>query len=384
MLQAPTQKIRAFTLVELMIAMVLGLLVLAAVIQLFLGSKTTYMTNEALARVQENGRFAVELIKPELRSASVRGMCAGRASVTNHLNNDCTDAAVETLFDTSHSIVGWEYDGTGRGASFSIPTDLAPGGIAASSWTSVASDGTTMGLPAALVGRVVPGTDVLTLRNLNRLDLDITGVRNDNQLEIGGGSDTIPPKSIVMVTNCQSGADLFQQSKRQNDVASPTKPTMSCTENSPGNEPPGQSEWGTQHDDTSSVYTISMVAYYIGWNDARGEPGLYRADLSQAWDTDDIVYEELVEGVESMQLTFWGTDSGQTATAPYTADEVEDWSLIVGVTMGLLVRSPENADNQAVSQQFPLAYMNATAPEDRRLRHAFSSTIAVRNQQIIL
>lgn len=372
-----------FSLVELMIALVLGLLVLGAVIQLFIGSRVTYTTNEAMARVQENGRFALELLKPDTRSVSTRGMCAGRATVTSHLNDDC-DEAVTTLFDTSHAIVGWEYDGTGRGEEFDIPTDLDPSDVPVGNWQSVSSSGSTLDLPSALQGRVVPGTDVLVTRNLNRLDIEITGEQNSARLDVVSGSEEIPPRSIVMISNCASGSDLFQQSNSQSGNGTPHKPVMSCTENAPGNQPPGQSSWGTEHDGSSSVYTISTVAYYIGFNADRGEPGLYRANLSQAYDDDDIEHEELVEGVESLQLVYWATDSGQTATAPYVANDVDDWSLIVSVTASILVRSPENGDVDPVSQQFSLSYSRAISPEDRRLRHPFSSTIAVRNQQIVL
>ena len=46
------------SLVELMIAITLSLLLIAGVLQIFLSSKQTYSTNNALSRVQESGRFA--------------------------------------------------------------------------------------------------------------------------------------------------------------------------------------------------------------------------------------------------------------------------------------------------------------------------------------
>lgn len=61
---------KGFSIVELMIALVIGLLLMTGVIQVFISSKQTYATNEAMARLQENGRFALEFIA---RSARIAG-----------------------------------------------------------------------------------------------------------------------------------------------------------------------------------------------------------------------------------------------------------------------------------------------------------------------
>ena len=60
---------RGFSLIELMVAITLGLLLTAGLVQLFTSTKVTFNTNDALARVQENGRFALENLKRELREA---------------------------------------------------------------------------------------------------------------------------------------------------------------------------------------------------------------------------------------------------------------------------------------------------------------------------
>ncbi|MDZ4730044.1 MAG: PilW family protein [Xanthomonadales bacterium] len=60
------------TLIELMIAMTLSLLVAAAMIMLFANSKETYRLNENMARLQENGRFAMQLLSSDLRWTDYR------------------------------------------------------------------------------------------------------------------------------------------------------------------------------------------------------------------------------------------------------------------------------------------------------------------------
>ena len=52
---------RGFSLIELMIALLIGLLVVSAAGSLFISNKRTYNATETLGRIQENGRVAFEL-----------------------------------------------------------------------------------------------------------------------------------------------------------------------------------------------------------------------------------------------------------------------------------------------------------------------------------
>ncbi|MDO6452961.1 PilW family protein [Neptunomonas phycophila] len=58
-----------FSLIELMVALVLGLVLMGAVVNSFLSSSQTYRVQEALSRSQESARFALEIIGQELRMA---------------------------------------------------------------------------------------------------------------------------------------------------------------------------------------------------------------------------------------------------------------------------------------------------------------------------
>ena len=61
------------SLVELLVAVVIGLLLLLGVIQIYLTSKQSYNAQAELARMQENGRFAMDLITRDLRRAGFWG-----------------------------------------------------------------------------------------------------------------------------------------------------------------------------------------------------------------------------------------------------------------------------------------------------------------------
>ncbi len=60
------------SLVELMIALVVGLLLLGGVIEIFVANKQTYRMAGASARIQENARFATEILGRYLRIAGYR------------------------------------------------------------------------------------------------------------------------------------------------------------------------------------------------------------------------------------------------------------------------------------------------------------------------
>src|SRR3546814_14167941 len=60
---------RGFTLIELMVAMVLGLLVVAAAGSLFMSSRKVYGTTASINRIQENQRIAFEILARAVREA---------------------------------------------------------------------------------------------------------------------------------------------------------------------------------------------------------------------------------------------------------------------------------------------------------------------------
>ena len=93
------------SIVELMVAMTIGLVLLGGVMQVFLANKQSYRVQENLGRIQENGRFATDLIARTLRMTAWQGdtpgeWMLGSLSMTNGgvralsgTNNDTSDGA---------------------------------------------------------------------------------------------------------------------------------------------------------------------------------------------------------------------------------------------------------------------------------------------------
>ncbi len=64
---------RGLTLVELMVAMVIGLVLVGGVIQIFVANNQTYRVTDNMSRVQENSRFALDNLGKIIRLAGFKG-----------------------------------------------------------------------------------------------------------------------------------------------------------------------------------------------------------------------------------------------------------------------------------------------------------------------
>ena len=55
---SPARRMAGLSMVELMIALTIGVIVMLGVVQVFAASRAAYQLSDGLARVQENSRFA--------------------------------------------------------------------------------------------------------------------------------------------------------------------------------------------------------------------------------------------------------------------------------------------------------------------------------------
>ncbi|MDV7393638.1 prepilin-type N-terminal cleavage/methylation domain-containing protein, partial [Arthrospira platensis SPKY1] len=99
---------RGLSLVEILVALTISLFLVAGVIQLFIGSKQTYRFHDGLSRIQENGRFALEVMARDIRMAGHYGCLPATATITNTLN---TPTAY--FWNFGQAIQGFESTGEG-------------------------------------------------------------------------------------------------------------------------------------------------------------------------------------------------------------------------------------------------------------------------------
>ncbi len=356
-----------FSIVELMVALTISLILLAGIIQVFLANKQTFRLNGGVSQVQENGRFAEEFLGQEVRMAGFLG-CANSNSVTFYNDVDTTSSKYNgaklpfTSFTGTGGLTGYD------NVASPLPAELTTLGLV------VASD-----IASANVNDIIAGTDAIEIKSAGVCDggsvvftglgstyryADTANVKIEDALSCGLSQD-----AIVLVTDC-STADMFAITN--NPISGgPDKDTLAHG-SSNNLQPKLQGSYGPG----SEIYNLHGAVLYIG-KGASGEPALFRRQLNT--DTTGITTQELVEGVENMQVTYGeDTDGDKTPNYFVTAANVTNWENVVAARITLLLRSSD--DNITQSNQ-TYTYNGATVTAtDRRLRRVFTTTIAIRNR----
>ena len=95
---------KGFSVLELMVALGLGLLVVAGIVQLFVGNSRTYEIVNAQARLQENARFAFEFISRPARMAGYYGCAPELNNMVSQLNGIWENTPE---YDITQPVDGW-------------------------------------------------------------------------------------------------------------------------------------------------------------------------------------------------------------------------------------------------------------------------------------
>ncbi|MGZ4978821.1 MAG: PilW family protein [Methylobacter sp.] len=308
------------TLIEIMIALLIGAFLLGGVIEIFVGSSQTNRMQQNLSRLQENGRFAMEFLSSNIRMAGSRG-CSRTATITGASNN----AAVFTS-DFNTALQGFE-------------------ATSSSAWTPTINSAITSPLG---------GSDVITIRRVDDQVNYITAHTTGTAVLTLAATTGLSAGDVVLVSDC-SGAEAFQiASIAGNTVTLQSAPSKSYS----GGE----------------IAPINTISYYVRTNTTTNLPSLFRR-------VDSTGADELIEGIEQMQILY-GVDTDATPDgAPnyyVSANNVADMSKVISIRISLLAVTLD--DNIAAQ---PLAYTyngTTTTPTDRKIRRVFNITIAVRNR----
>ncbi len=223
----PKSRVAGFTIIELMIAMLIGFLITIGIVTLFDTSGRVNRLQSGLARLQENGRFAVTQLEYDLRMASAQ-FCS------NYSGNSHVGAARPMWSGRPPVVYAPDLNLPDSGGMRSV--NLATGARATSPATlryalsprffvqgyACATGSTcTPGLPTAGTfptaglanNNRVPNTEILTVRYQRGTGWPVTGLSNCGS----GDSITLAPQpgddpvsfavgNIAFVSDCQSPA----------------------------------------------------------------------------------------------------------------------------------------------------------------------------------
>ncbi|MBN2885837.1 MAG: PilW family protein [Chromatiaceae bacterium] len=337
---------RGLSLVELMVALLIGLFLTAGVLALFAGTRQSVRLTEALSRVQENARFGVELLAHEVRQAGYKGGCL---------------TAVNTLLDTSH-------------ASYSADRfQLDTGGTNARAlgirgWNGIAGEASA---GSGTLSNHVAGTDTLLVRHAataTNLSASAALARTATSLSLNEFSGSLHD-AIILITD-GAGCDLFQNSAADN-----VKSLARATGGSPGNTTDDLSH---DYDATLEILRLSSTLYFIAPG-ANGQNALWQRRFDKGGLDDD----ELIEGVQDMQISYGLDNDGDGALDQYVdASAVSNWSRVLAVHIELLLASTEdNLAETPMSLPFHLNDGSVFTAPDRRLYQMAVTTVRLRNHQ---
>lgn len=324
-----------FSLIELMLAMLIGLIIMGGVMQLFITTRDTQRSNEDQLVLVADARFAIEAIAYDLRHTGLWGrhndsfIIACQKGGANAY--PCPTGA--TMPMATADCKDEEYINLGAPLFATNDVNPYPGTCANQSYKT--------------------GTDVLSLRyaDTNRI-----------------GTNVLADDVAYIRTSTSVGmlfiGDTFPVGTPYNEL----------------NDPSTRS---SNHLLVSRIYYVSDYTDAVG----DGQPSLRRGDLVAGPAMDSVL---LLPGVEDFQLEF-GVDLGSNGAAGkkdgqvdsyVNADNVTDWSNgeVLSVRIWVLIRTKRpDRDGIGSAQTFTYAGKTVTIPNDGYSRRLISSVVKLRN-----
>lgn len=340
-----------FTLVELLVSVAIGLFLVTVVGGVYLSSKDSFNYQDAMSRLQENSRFAMERMARDIRMAGYTG-CGNLSKVANIVTNSPTKVWLDFLTPVF-----------GYNDLLAAPTHF----------------------PNAVLG-----TDAIVL----------IGVGQGEELSVFSHTPptiqtnrvhSIQRGAILLVTDC-SQTSVFQMSGPANTSFNAVTVEHNTGSVTPGNcvtglkaSCPG-SATGYSFKPGSSLLQVYANGYYV-------RPSATPNNGNALWvcsitltpvsnpNTATWPCTELINGVEDMQITYGVDTDGDTSANQYvTANNVGNWAQVVSVRVSLLMATPPSAGRLSANPQTYTYNGTTTTATDRRVRHVYSSTVNVRNR----
>lgn len=273
---APRRFHAGLSLVEMMVAMAIGLALLAGISYFYLGNRQTFRALDDLSRIQETYRYALELISNDIRQAGYSG-CANITALPP------PGQPAAQLAPAGHvlrqSIRGY------------------PG---APVWPG----------PGAAPAGYVPNTEVIEVVRADVRGVQVTGLTGA-AIPVAANPAGLVAGRDAVIADC-SHVDVFAIQAASGTSLTPAAPL--------------QKTYGIG----AEVFPLSQTVYYIAVNPS-GVPALYRRNNGVA--------EELAENVENLVVRFGVDTNNDYRTDLYqAAPAVADWRQVMSVRVNLVLR----------------------------------------------
>ncbi len=358
--------LHGFTLVEMMVAVAVGMIVLVGIGNIFVKTKRASVLQEELARMQESSRFALQILDGEIRNAGYLG-----CRHTSSIDAGYLDVGSGYLDNFAVAVEGYEARGTAPDNAFTM-------GSASAGWDGTAPPAPLSSIPFA------PDSDVIVVRYAHGAGLALVSDKQNNSDVLvknisqeasacGGGSTRysgLCSGDQVIISDCERA--------RSFTIAAPLLNAGVLTVSDASG-----SSWVGENNSTvsftmadSALFKARTVAFFVRQNTRDGivVPSLYRK-------VGGGNAQELVEGVESIQIAYGEDDNGDGVADRYAAaHQITDFSKVVSVRLAIVMRTiREPASRAAAARTLPILSTTVTTPGDRHHRRVFSTTIQLRN-----
>lgn len=345
---------RGFTLVEILIALAIGLFMAGVVATLYVNMRNSFRYQEDFARLQESGRFALEAISRDIRMAGYNG-CGTITDFANVING----GASSPFLDFSTPIMGYE------GGVSTFPDELTDAG--------------------AITGSGAP--DAIVLLGVDTSNELIVQGHNPPSAQIDTSQHSIKPGEMLLITDC-SHAALFQMTGPTNNNNNATNVVHNTGTGTPGNctkylgaSCPSSKSY--QFKPGASMLRVYSNAYFIAPSSlGNGRRSLWSMALAGSISGSSQAVE-LIEGVQDMQITYGYDSNGDRAADRFIAADtigttLSEWAKVVSVRVSLLGKSAKN-NIASKTQEFEFNGSTITAT-DKSLYKSFTETVVLRNR----
>jgi type IV pilus assembly protein PilW len=195
------KRAQGFSLIELMLALGLGVVVTAGIVALFVGNNQTYTLLNGQSRMQENARFAVDFISRDARAAGYFGCDPEQGKIYKTLNG-----AWNQIFEFDITTPIQAFHGTAAGNTVN---DWTP------ALTTLPRLGSVVGYVAANgvdITKLQQRSDILVLRHVQIPGARIAAIVQSDAnptVEVPAGGLEFAAGNFVAINNCEQ-ATVFR------------------------------------------------------------------------------------------------------------------------------------------------------------------------------
>lgn len=344
---------KGFSLVELMVATVIGLVIAYSVLELYLAQSQIYKTASSQDVIQSTENAITNLITPIIRSSGFTG-CGTIASAVSNLNSG-GPAPLGTLNTIPALLIGY----SGGTANYTIASD------------NPANDGNTNdwvpSLEPTLAGMVGQYSDVVIVFGSapGASPIGITSITSGSSffsIQNASGT-TLTAGQFAGVSDCAKTI-IFQISSVAGTIVSHNSGTGILANAS--------SAFPVDFQNGAQFVPLQQTAFFIAQGQG-GQSALMRATLiGTSW-----AVEPLVPGIEVMKVQY-GIGTGGVITQYVPANAVTNWAQVYAIRLGFLIEGQPGSGSMATSA-YTVLDTQVTVPADNKIRHVFEMTINLRN-----